>query len=228
MTLPAAAGPILVIDNRDSFVFNLARYLTRLSADAAVDVVPAHETSIAEVAERAPRAIVISPGPCTPAEAGISVDVVRWASGRVPLLGVCLGHQVIAAACGGRVVRAATPMHGRTSPMHHAGRGLFAGLPSPFAGCRYHSLVVEEASLPPRLVVSARDASGTVMAIADEPAGLYGVQFHPEAILTEHGYLMLANFLTIAGLARRAPEPLAGDEWHRPAATMEPARIVTF
>ena len=211
MTLPSAAGPIVVIDNRDSFVFNLARYLTRLSADAAVEVVPAHETSLADVAQRAPRAIVISPGPCTPAEAGISVEVVRWASGRVPLLGVCLGHQAIAAACGGHIVRAATPMHGRTSPMHHDGTGLFAGLPSPFAGCRYHSLVVEEASLPPQLVVTARDASGTVMAIADDAAKLYGVQFHPEAILTEHGYPMLANFLTIAGLACHAPEPLAGD-----------------
>jgi len=228
MTLLRAPGPILVVDNRDSFVFNLARYLTRLAANAAVEVVPAHETTLEQVVDRVPRAIVISPGPCTPAEAGVSVPVVQWAVGRVPLLGVCLGHQAIAAACGGRVVRGDTPMHGRTSPMHHNGRGLFAGLPSPFAGCRYHSLVVEEASLPPQLKVTARDDRGTVMAIADEAAGHYGVQFHPEAILSEHGYPLLANFLAIAGIACHDPLPLAAGEWERPVAAAEPTRIVTF
>lgn len=228
MTSRCHHGPILVVDNRDSFVFNLARYLARLSVDAAVEVVPAHDTTLEHAVARAPQAIVISPGPCTPAEAGISVDVVRWAAGRVPLLGVCLGHQAIAAACGGSVVRATTPMHGRTSSVYHDGTGLFAGLPSPFAGCRYHSLVVEEASLPPQLAVTARDPSGTVMAMADEASGLYGVQFHPEAILTEHGYRLLANFLAMAGIACHAPNRLENTEWRRPAVVPEPTGVVTF
>lgn len=196
---------IVVLDNRDSFVHNLARYLRRLAVD--VRVVPAHGTSVGDVRRLGPAAVVISPGPCTPAEAGCSIDVVRDLGGAVPLLGVCLGHQAIAAAFGGRVVRAREPVHGRTSLVHHDGRGLFAGLPSPFAACRYHSLVVEEASLPPRLSVTARDAEGTVMAIADEGARIHGVQFHPESILTDHGFAMLANFLDLAGVPRTAEVP---------------------
>lgn len=220
--------PLVVIDNRDSFVFNLARYLTRLVRDVAVEVVAAHETSLAELAALDPAAVVISPGPCTPAEAGISVEAIRWARGRVPVLGVCLGHQAIAAACGADVVRAAEPMHGRTSRMHHDATGIFAGLPSPFAACRYHSLVVDESSLPPELAVTARDDQGTVMAIADKAGGLYGVQFHPEAILSEYGYHLLANFLSLAGLAHHDPEPLAEGEWVRPVIAPEPSGIVTF
>lgn len=196
---------IVVLDNRDSFVHNLARYLRRLAVD--VRVVPAHGTSVGDVRRLGPAAVVISPGPCTPAEAGCSIDVVRDLGGAVPLLGVCLGHQAIAAAFGGRVVRAREPVHGRTSLVHHDGRGLFSGLPSPFAACRYHSLVVEEASLPPRLSVTARDAEGTVMAIADEGARIHGVQFHPESILTDHGFAMLANFLDLAGVPRTAEVP---------------------
>ncbi len=228
MTQRLRQRPILVIDNRDSFVFNLARYLSRLAVDAEIEVVPAHDTSLEQVAAIAPQAVVISPGPCTPAEAGISLEVVQWASGRVPLLGVCLGHQAIAAACGGRVVRCETPLHGRTSPVHHNGTGIFAGLPSPFAACRYHSLVVDEASLPRQLAVTARDPAGTVMAIADDAAGLYGVQFHPEAILSEHGYPLLANFLAIAEITSHDPGPLAGGEWRRPVMAPEPTGVVTF
>lgn len=220
--------PLVVIDNRDSFVFNLARYLARLVRNVAVEVVPAHETTLEAVVAMRPSAIVISPGPCTPSEAGISVEAIQWARGTVPVLGVCLGHQAIAAACGAKVVRAVEPMHGRTSPMHHSGAGVFAGLPSPFAACRYHSLVVDESSLPPELAVTARDDQGTVMAIADEAGGLYGVQFHPEAILSEYGYHLLANFLSLAGLAHHDPEPLAAAEWVRPVITPEPTCVVTF
>lgn len=228
MTQPDACRPVLVIDNRDSFVFNLARYLVRLANRVPVHVVPAHDTSLAEIAAASPSAIVISPGPCTPAEAGISVDAVRWARGRVPLLGVCLGHQAIAAAYGADVVRATTPMHGRTSLIHHQGTGIFAGLPQPFTACRYHSLVVDGARLPSDLVVTARDEAGTVMGIADVSQGVHGVQFHPEAVLTEYGYELLANFLTAAGVACQDPQTLAADEWQRPVVAEGPTRIVTF
>ena len=193
---------IVVLDNRDSFVFNLARHIQLLGVEARV--VPAHGTSVADLVRLAPRGLVISPGPCTPAEAGCSVDAVRSLRGAVPILGVCLGHQAIAAALSGRVVRAREPVHGRTSQVHHDGVDLFAGIPSPFAACRYHSLVVEADSLPDGLVVTARDAEGTVMAIADERHAVYGVQFHPESILTRHGFRLLANFLGRAGLPHHA------------------------
>jgi anthranilate synthase/aminodeoxychorismate synthase-like glutamine amidotransferase len=189
---------IVMIDNRDSFVFNLARYLRLLGVP--VIVVPAHDTSVADLQRLRPRAIVISPGPCTPAEAGCSVEAVRAFRGRVPILGVCLGHQVIAAAFGGRIVRAAAPMHGRTSAVWHDGVDLFAGIPSPMTACRYHSLVVEADSLPAELVVTARDERGTIMGIADEARLIHGVQFHPESILTRHGFRLLANFLDLTDL----------------------------
>ncbi|MBM4058472.1 MAG: aminodeoxychorismate/anthranilate synthase component II, partial [Planctomycetes bacterium] len=162
--------------------------------------VPAHGTSIVDLHRLRPRAIVISPGPCTPAEAGCSIDAVRIFRDSVPILGVCLGHQTIAAACGGRVIRAVTPMHGRTSLIAHDGVNLFAGIPSPMTACRYHSLVVEPESLPAELIVTARDEAGTIMAIADESRGVHGVQFHPESILTRHGFRLLANFLDLTGL----------------------------
>lgn len=188
---------IVVLDNRDSFVFNLARYLRLLGAD--VLVLPSQTTSPDAVAARQPRAVVISPGPCTPAEAGSSVGCIQRFHRHLPMLGVCLGHQAIVAALGGQIVRAAAPQHGRTSEVLHDATNLFSGLPSPLRACRYHSLVVDEASLPATLSVTARTADGLVMAVADEPAGLYGVQFHPESILTQHGFRLLANFLERAG-----------------------------
>jgi anthranilate synthase/aminodeoxychorismate synthase-like glutamine amidotransferase len=193
---------IVVVDNRDSFVFNLARHFQLLSVETVV--VPSHGTTAAAILAARPAAIVISPGPCTPAEAGCSLDLVRLAIGRVPLFGVCLGHQVLAAAGGGRIVRAARPTHGRTSQVHHDGVNLFTGIPSPMTACRYHSLVVEAESLPDGLVVVARDEEGTIMAIADDRRRAYGVQFHPESILTRHGFRLLANFLEIAGIPHHA------------------------
>jgi para-aminobenzoate synthetase component 2 len=189
---------IVVLDNRDSFVFNLARQFRLLGAPTTV--VPAHATSITSLRRMAPAAIVISPGPCTPAEAGCSMEAVRAFRGSVPILGVCLGHQAIAAALGGRIVRAATPTHGRTSRIIHDSVNLFAGVPSPMTACRYHSLVVDPSTVPPGLLVTACDEDGGIMAIADEPSGMYGVQFHPESILTRHGYRLLANFLDRTGL----------------------------
>jgi len=190
---------ILVLDNRDSFVFNLARCLHLLAGDT--HVVSSHAVTADDVRDREPAAIVISPGPCTPAAAGCSLEVVRTLRGRVPILGVCLGHQAIAAAAGARIVRAAEPVHGRATMIHHDGVDLFAGIPSPMLACRYHSLVVDPATLPRDLVVTARDDAGTIMALADERAAVYGVQFHPESILTRHGFRVLANFLARAGIA---------------------------
>jgi len=191
---------IVVLDNRDSFVFNLARYLHLLGCPALV--VPSHEVSVADIERLAPRGIVISPGPCTPLEAGCSLAAVRAFRGRVPLLGVCLGHQAIGQALGGKIVRAREPVHGRTSPMHHDGVNLFAGIPSPFPAARYHSLVIERDSLPESLSITAVDDEGTIMAIEDRAGGLYGVQFHPESILTQHGFALLANFLDLSGIPR--------------------------
>jgi anthranilate synthase/aminodeoxychorismate synthase-like glutamine amidotransferase len=191
---------ILLVDNYDSFVHNLARYFQRLGHETRV--VRNDATTVDEIRRAVPSAIVISPGPCTPAEAGVSVDVVRRLSDDIPILGVCLGHQAIAAALGGRVIRAREPRHGRTSPVEHAGTGLFAGLPTPLSVCRYHSLAVDERSLPAELEATARAVDdGAVMALAHVSRPLFGVQFHPEAALTEHGYALLANFLRAAGLA---------------------------
>ena len=222
---------IVVLDNRDSFVFNLARHLHLLGAAAAV--VPSHATDADSILRLSPRAVVISPGPCTPAEAGCSLDVVRACRGRVPVLGVCLGHQAIAAAVGGRVVRAAEPVHGRTSRVHHDGVNLFAGIPSPMTACRYHSLVVAADTLPAGFAVTARDDEGTVMAIAHESDRLHGVQFHPESVLTRHGYRLLANFLDIAGIPHHADRVAALDasvvtESETPAADAGDPPVVTF
>jgi anthranilate synthase/aminodeoxychorismate synthase-like glutamine amidotransferase len=221
---------IVVLDNRDSFVFNLARHFVLLGVE--VEVVPAHATTASDITRRRPGAIVISPGPCTPAKAGCSIEVVQAVRGSIPVLGVCLGHQVIAAALGGRIVRAA-PVHGRTSPVLHDAINLFAGIRSPLTACRYHSLVVEEASLPDELVVTARDDTGMIMALADERHAVYGVQFHPEAILTRHGYRLLANFLERAGIPHHAHLVPILDEAARREAEPDdepppPERIVTF
>jgi anthranilate synthase/aminodeoxychorismate synthase-like glutamine amidotransferase len=189
---------ILLIDNYDSFVHNLARYFARLGHQTRVVRSDAMDAAAIEALQ--PQAIVISPGPCTPAEAGCSVEVVRRLGGRVPMLGVCLGHQAIGAALGARVVRAPQPVHGRLSTITHNSRGIFAGMSNPLSVCRYHSLVVEEATLPPELEISARTADGVVMAIAHRDHPVIGVQFHPEAVLTQHGHELLANFLRLAGL----------------------------
>jgi len=216
---------IVVLDNRDSFVFNLARYFQLLGVETLV--VPSHAIDVAGIARLQPQALVISPGPCTPAEAGCSIATVTAFRGRVPLLGVCLGHQAIAAAVGGRIIRAAEPVHGRTSAVHHDAVNLFAGIESPMTACRYHSLVVDPAALPPGLAVTARDDEGTIMAIEHAADRLYGVQFHPESILTEHGFRLLANFLDLAGIPRsgRIPEV---ETQRRPEEDPSPDRIVTF
>ena len=184
---------ILLVDNYDSFTYNLAQALGVLGAD--VDVRRADAVSCADVAEAPPGALVISPGPGTPERAGNSVALVRALSGAVPILGVCLGHQAIGAVFGGRVVRAPAVVHGKTSRVSHDGAGLFAGIPSPFHATRYHSLVVDERTLPSVLRVTARSADGLLMAFRHETHPTYGVQFHPESVLTRHGPRLLANFV---------------------------------
>ncbi len=201
---------ILVIDNYDSFVHNLARYFERLGH--ATHVVRNTAITPAEAESLGPKAIVLSPGPCAPEHAGCGLELVRHLHGRVPMLGICLGHQTIAAALGGRIVRAKTPIHGRTSPIVHEGRGLFAGLPNPLAGCRYHSLVVEEATLPSCFEISARADDGTIMAIEHRTLPTVGLQFHPESILTDCGYQLLAAFLHRAGLSTPSTLPCIEDE----------------
>ncbi len=201
---------VLLIDNYDSFVFNLARYLERLGQ--RTEVVRNTAIDVAGARAMRPDALVLSPGPCAPRQAGCSLDLVRALHASLPILGVCLGHQAIAEALGARIVRAAEPVHGRTSAVLHNGRGVFAGLPSPLIATRYHSLVVEEASLPAPLEVTARTEDGTIMAIQHRRLPVVGLQFHPESILTEHGYPLLAAFLRLAGLPVPATLPTIGDE----------------
>jgi anthranilate synthase component 2 len=190
---------ILVIDNYDSFTFNLVQYLGELGAD--LEVVRNDQLSVDEIAERAPERIVISPGPCTPNEAGVSVDTIRELGPRIPILGVCLGHQSIGQAYGGEVVRAARPMHGKTSPIRHTGEGIFKGIPAPFTVARYHSLVIEPGSLPDELVAIAwTDEPGhetEIQAVRHREHPVWGVQFHPESIASEHGHQLLRNFLEL-------------------------------
>lgn len=194
---------ILLIDNYDSFVFNLARYFRELGQE--VSVVRNDRVTVTEVADMRPAAIVLSPGPCTPSESGICVDVVRQMGPSIPLLGVCLGHQTIAAALGGEVVRAAEPIHGRTSLVEHDARRLFAGLPNPLTATRYHSLIVSEETLPDCLRPTARTADGILMAFEHTDWPTFGVQFHPESVLTTGGHRLLQNFLDLAGIARQKP-----------------------
>ncbi|KFL36941.1 anthranilate synthase component II [Arenimonas donghaensis] len=189
---------LLMIDNYDSFTYNLVQYLGELGQD--VKVVRNDELTVAAIRELAPERIVISPGPCTPNEAGVSLQVLETLSGVVPILGVCLGHQSLGQAFGGKVVRARTIMHGKTSPIRHKGVGVFAGLPDPFEATRYHSLVVEKDSLPDCLEVTAwtENDDGSVdeiMGLRHRTLAVEGVQFHPESILTQHGHDMLRNFL---------------------------------
>ena len=184
---------VLVVDNYDSFVYNLVQYLAQLGVECVVRRNDA--VTVGEALALRPEAIVISPGPCDPDRAGISVELVRAAADRCPILGVCLGHQAIAQAFGGHIVRAPQIMHGKRSPIEHDGDGLFSGLPAPFMATRYHSLVAEPASLPPCLEVTARTADGVIMGLAHRERPIYGVQFHPESIATEHGHRLLGNFL---------------------------------
>ncbi len=186
---------VVVVDNYDSFTYNLVQLLGELGV--AVEVYRNDAVTVEQIAARRPEAVVISPGPCTPKEAGVSNDVLRQLSDRVPVLGVCLGHQCLGQAFGGRVVLAPQVVHGKTSQIWHDGRTLFAGLPNPFWATRYHSLVVDEASLPPELEVSARTADGIVMGLRHRRRPAEGVQFHPESILTEHGKDLLRNFLRL-------------------------------
>ena len=184
---------ILLIDNYDSFVYNLARYVRELGE---TPLVRRHDAiTVDEILALAPTHIIISPGPCSPKEAGISTDVVRRVGPHIPILGVCLGHQCIGAAYGGEIVRAGLPMHGKTSRIHHAGSGLFSGIPNPFRATRYHSLVIAPASVPPALEVTATSEDGEIMAVRHLQHPVYGVQFQPESVLTEHGYRLLDQFL---------------------------------
>ena len=184
---------ILLIDNYDSFVYNLARYVRELGQ---TPLVRRHDAiSPEEILGLGPSHIIISPGPCSPSEAGISTDVVRRLGPTIPILGVCLGHQCIGAAYGAEIVRAGRPMHGKTSRIHHSGTGLFTGLPSPFQATRYHSLVIAPASVPPELEITATSEDGEIMAVRHTRFPVYGVQFHPESVLTEHGYRLLDHFL---------------------------------
>jgi len=186
---------ILLIDNYDSFTYNLAQYLGQMGQK--LEVRRNDQVTLEEIERMKPERIVISPGPCTPKEAGISVPVIQRFAGRIPILGVCLGHQAIGAAFGGKVIRAPVVMHGKTSEIHHDGRTIFHGLPQNFRATRYHSLIVERKSLPRDLEISADTADGIIMGLRHRKMKVEGVQFHPESVLTEVGFQLLENFLTI-------------------------------
>ena len=184
---------LLMIDNYDSFTYNIVQYFAELGQ--AVEVRRNDDITLAEIAELQPHYLVIGPGPCSPKEAGISVAAMQHFAGKLPIMGICLGHQTIGEAFGGRIIRAQTLMHGKVSPVHHTNRGMFAGLPNPVTCTRYHSLVIERSSLPDCLEVTAWTNDGEIMGVRHKTLAIEGVQFHPEALLTEHGHDMLANFL---------------------------------
>lgn len=221
---------VLLIDNYDSFAYNLARYMRRLGQE--VEVRRNDAIDVEGVRRLEPQAIVLSPGPCTPNEAGCSLELVRALHSELPILGVCLGHQTIAAAFGAHVVRANAPMHGRTTEIKHSQLGLFAEVPTPFTVCRYHSLAVDPTTLPDELQVTATTCDdGTIMGLQHTSLPVFGLQFHPEAILTEHGYKLLQNFLTIVGLADSSADlSIAATELRRPSLPdfNSPNRPVTF
>jgi anthranilate synthase component 2 len=193
---------ILVVDNYDSFTYNLVHYLAELGAET--HVVRNDDLTVEEAWALKPEAVLLSPGPCAPDQAGICLSLIETAAADMPILGVCLGHQAIGQAFGGEVVRAKALMHGKTSPMIHENKGLFAGLPSPFTATRYHSLAVSRQTLPNSLDVTAWTADGEIMGVQHHERPIHGVQFHPESIATEHGHALLANFLDLAGVRRLA------------------------
>lgn len=184
---------LLMIDNYDSFTYNLVQYLGELGEE--VMVVRNDEITLEAVQQLNPAGVIISPGPCTPDEAGISVELINRFSGKIPILGVCLGHQSIGQAFGGRIVRAGKVMHGKTSPVFHDSKGVFQGMPDPFVATRYHSLVIERSSIPDCLEISAWTEDGEIMGVRHRTLPVEGVQFHPESVLSEHGHLLLDNFL---------------------------------
>lgn len=186
----------ILIDNYDSFTYNLYHYMAELGAE--VEVFRNDEKTVAEIKAMKPEGIILSPGPKTPDDAGICLEVVERLGGDIPILGVCLGHQAIGQAFGGKVVRAPELMHGKTSEILHDGSGVFSGLPSPFVATRYHSLTLEPESFPDALTVTARTADGVIMALQHPDMALFGVQFHPESILSEHGHALLQNFIDAA------------------------------
>jgi para-aminobenzoate synthetase component 2 len=186
---------ILLLDNYDSFTYNLAQYLGELGCE--LEVRRNDKITLEEIARRKPERIVISPGPCTPSEAGISVELIRRFAGKIPILGVCLGHQAIGEAFGGKVIRAKKILHGKTSEVSHDGKTIFRGLPKPFTATRYHSLIVERKSLPRVLEISAETADGTIMGLRHRKLRVEGVQFHPESVLTGQGMDILRNFLSL-------------------------------
>lgn len=193
---------ILVVDNYDSFTWNLVHYLAELGAETRV--VRNDDLTAAEAWALKPEAVLLSPGPCTPNEAGICLALLETAPLDMPIFGVCLGHQAMGQAFGGEVIRAKALMHGKTSPIEHEGRSVFAGLPSPFTATRYHSLAVRRETLPDALEVTAWTADGEIMGLAHRTRPIHGVQFHPESIATEHGHDLLANFLDLANVSRKA------------------------
>ena len=194
---------ILLIDNYDSFTYNLVHYLGELGVEVVVH--RNDQISVEQALALKPEAIVISPGPCDPDRAGICVDLIKQASGRIPILGVCLGHQAIGQAFGGRIVRAPQLMHGKLSLVHHTGRGIFERLASPIQATRYHSLVIDPDTLPDCLEVTARTDDGIIMGVQHKTLPIYGVQFHPESIASDHGHDLLRNFLRLAGVQLHAP-----------------------
>jgi len=201
---------LLLIDNYDSFTYNLVHFLGELGA--ACEVVRNDKITAADALKKKPKAIVMSPGPCTPNEAGICLELIAANAGKIPLLGVCLGHQAIGQAYGGKVIRAPEPLHGKLSTVRHKGNGVFKGLPDRFQVTRYHSLIVERKSLPAELEITAETADGIIMGLQHKTHPVHGVQFHPESIATEQGHALLANFLSLAGLSpRRRNAPPARD-----------------
>ena len=191
---------LLLIDNYDSFTYNLVHFLGELGAQS--EVVRNDKIGVDEIMRKKPKAIVLSPGPCTPNEAGVCLELIEKLDGRIPLLGVCLGHQAIGQAYGGKVIRAPEPLHGKLSTIRHSDKGVFKSLPERFQVTRYHSLIVERKSLPPELEVTA-ETEGIIMGLQHKTHPVHGVQFHPESIASEHGHALLANFLSLAGFSPR-------------------------